>query len=73
LIGFKFEVGKSHQELIDIAYDSLLRNDCDLVIANDKYEMVREKNHIAYLIDKDKNVRRCEGKYEIAISILNSI
>jgi phosphopantothenate-cysteine ligase len=50
LISFKFEDGSETDELINIAYNSLLKNNSDLVIANDKSEMKRENNHIAYFI-----------------------
>lgn len=50
LIGFKFEVGKDYGQLADLACESLMRNNCDVVIANDKEEMARRKEHIAYWI-----------------------
>lgn len=58
LIGFKFEVGKSYSELIDIAIESMQRNNCDMVLANDKEEMKREKEHVAYVV----NTRVCEQR-----------
>jgi phosphopantothenate-cysteine ligase len=54
LVGFKFEVDKTHDELIEIAFESLLRNECDFVVANDKKEMKDKKDHIAYIITKTK-------------------
>lgn len=50
LIGFKFEVGKNTNELVQIARSMGKNNGCDLVIANDKTEMVREKEHVAYFV-----------------------
>jgi len=50
LIGFKFEVGISNEELIGLAKESIQKNGCDLVIANDKEEMNRMKEHIAYFV-----------------------
>jgi phosphopantothenate---cysteine ligase (CTP) len=73
LISFKFEVGLEFKDLLDIAYDSLVRNNCDFVIANDKKEMQNSKEHIAYLIDKDKNYIKCEGKEDISLKIINKI
>ena len=66
LVGFKFEVGKSRDDLLDIAIESLKRNDCDLVVANDKAEMVAAKEHIAYIMEKDRAFTTCSGKEKIA-------
>lgn len=71
LISFKFEVNKTHQELIDIAYNSLIRNNCDFVVANDKQEMKNEKSHIAYILNTDKVATKCNGKLDISIKLLN--
>ena len=73
LISFKFEVGKSVNDLIDIAYDSMKKNNCDLVIANDKKEIKKANEHIAYIIDKEKKYVKCEGKDEIALKLINKI
>lgn len=73
LIGFKFEVNKTKEELIDIAYESLVKNNCDLVIANDKQEMKDKNQHIAYIIDKDKNVIECVGKLDIALKLATKV
>jgi phosphopantothenate-cysteine ligase len=73
LISFKFEVGQTHKDLLDIAYKSLENNNCDLVIANDKNEMVIEGKHIAYIQDKHKNVIKCNDKNEIANEIVRAI
>jgi phosphopantothenate-cysteine ligase len=73
LFSFKFEVGKSHQELVDIAYESLIKNNCDYVIANDKNEMKEKNSHITYLIDRNKNEIFCDGKIEIANEIMKLI
>jgi phosphopantothenate--cysteine ligase len=54
LIGFKFEVGISNDELIGLAKKSIQKNGCDLVIANDKEEMNRLKEHIAYFVFSDE-------------------
>lgn len=69
LVSFKFEVGLTNEKLIDIAYESLKNNNCDLVIANDKIEMDKAGEHIAYLIKKDKSFEKAEGRIEIADKI----
>lgn len=73
LISFKFEVGQTKEDLLDIAYKSLESNNCDLVVANDKNEMVKEGKHIAYIQDKHKNVIKCNDKNNIADEIVRAI
>lgn len=65
LVGFKFEVGMTNEKLIDLARQSIEKNGCDLVIANDKEEMNREKEHIAYSVSSEA-VKRLIGKEAIA-------
>ena len=51
LVGFKFEVGVSEEELASLAQTSLEKNKCDMVRANDKEEMKRlgtHKGHFFY-------------------------
>jgi len=50
LVGFKFEVGLTNEELIALANESIQKNKCDIVIANDKKEMERHNSHIAYFV-----------------------
>jgi phosphopantothenoylcysteine synthetase/decarboxylase len=50
LVGFKFEVGATPQELTKLARESMLKNGCDLVITNDKAEMQRAGSHVARFI-----------------------
>jgi phosphopantothenate---cysteine ligase (CTP) len=50
LVGFKFEVGITNKALIMRAEQSIEKNGCDLVVANDKEEMKREGKHIAYFV-----------------------
>jgi len=73
LVSFKFEDGVEHDELIKIAADSFIKNHCDLVIANEKSEMVNAKEHIAYAFDGSKNLKKLTGKSEIAMEILNRV
>ena len=72
LISFKFEVGLEHNDLIDIARKSLIDNNCDLVIANDKTEMVKSKSHIAYAVDRETSTK-LNSKDEISNYIFNKI
>lgn len=72
LISFKFENGLEHDELIKIAMDSMNKNGCDVVIANDKAEMKRLGRHRAYFLQPTKD-KILEGKEEIANEIFNTI
>ena len=72
LVGFKFEVGISNHELIGLAKESMEKNGCDLVVANDKEEMIRENCHVAYIVGGDCVVE-VEGKEEIAKELIKQI
>lgn len=50
LVGFKFEVGISTEELKELARNSIAKNGCDLVVANDKQEMTTLKTHRAHFV-----------------------
>jgi phosphopantothenate--cysteine ligase len=78
LIGFKFEVGIPNENLILLAKESILKNRCDLVIANDKAEMRKMKEHVAYFIFSDEMSSKIDnlsgkvfGKSNIASKIVN--
>lgn len=66
LVGFKFEVGRTTRELIEVGMASLERNGADLVLCNDKLEMKRAGCHIGHLVRADGRVMRAHGKLEIA-------
>jgi phosphopantothenate--cysteine ligase len=72
LVGFKFEVGLEHDELIKVARESMIKSKADLVFANDKKEMERFKHHVGYLVTKD-NTKMCEGKDHIASQLVNQL
>jgi len=78
LVGFKFEVGIQHEELIALAQESIAKNGCDLVVANDKVEMKENKVHVAYIVpspalDLDVTEYRVLGKEAIAKELRNII
>ena len=80
LISFKFENGLENEKLIKIASDSMINNNCDLVIANDKAEMLRLNDHMSYFIrlgnrmdNQSIIVQPVKGKEEIANEIYNKI
>lgn len=58
LIGFKFEVGVSYDDLKALAMKSIRNNGCDLVVANDKEEMVSTGTHVAHLFFSESMIGR---------------
>ena len=72
LISFKFEDGLEHDELIKVATDSMIRNQSDVVVANDKAEIKKNKNHTAYFIYNNK-IEKIKDKKGIAKKITNII
>lgn len=65
LVGFKLLDGVSKKELIDVAKRLRDKNKCDLVVAND-LENIRNKEHKAYIIDKEDKVVEASDKEDIA-------
>lgn len=65
LVGFKLLDGVSKKELIDVAKRLRDKNKCDLVVAND-LEDIRNKEHKAYIIDKEDKVVEASDKEDIA-------
>src|SRR5207245_6448500 len=60
---FKLEIGKSIEELRQIAFDFLTRNRCDLVIANDLQE-IEGGRHTGYFVTPDGKVKESAGGKE---------
>jgi len=74
LVGFKFESTGDLNKLMDSANKLMLENDCDLVLANDKQDIIKNKSHIGYLISKtNPEIIKCKNKKEIANNILKLI
>lgn len=74
LVSFKFEVGKTLDELHAIALESLRKNGSDLVVANDKEMMVASKRHTAYFITPDgKRSEEVVGKTAIAAELVKTV
>ena len=70
LVGFKFEVGLSENELISLACDSKDVYNGDIVVANDKKMMVKAQEHVAYICKNKNNYYEVSGKPDIARAIL---
>ena len=64
LVKFKLQVGKSQNELLDIALNSLKNSNADLIVANDLDEMIGE-NHVAYILDGIGKVEKVLTKEEL--------
>ena len=65
LVGFKLLDGVSKKELIEVATRLRDKNKCDLVFANDLKD-IRNKEHKAYIIDKEDKVVEASDKEDIA-------
>jgi phosphopantothenate-cysteine ligase len=57
LVGFKFTVGKGLEEICTTACAAIKKNNADMIVANDKKEMIRLGTHRAYLIDSSEYIR----------------
>ena len=64
LIGFKLLVDASDEELLKTAQASLIKNQADIIVANDLTE-ISNKEHKAYLVGND-TVTQAQSKEEIA-------
>jgi phosphopantothenoylcysteine synthetase/decarboxylase len=70
LVGFKLEVGKSPEELVRLAYESLRRNRADVMVANDLADIERGV-HRGYFVGPTGEVLRvAEGKEGIARAVV---
>ena len=65
LVGFKLLDSVSKKELIEVAKRLRDKNKCDLVVAND-LEDIRNKEHKAYIIDKEDKIVEASDKEDIA-------
>ena len=71
LIGFKLLVDVSQEHLIQIARESLEKNQADLIVANDLTQISSEQ-HKAYLVEKN-SFQTAMSKQEIADLLLEKI
>lgn len=73
LVGFKLEVNKSKEELIQIAHQSLLANRANLVLAND-LQQIEQGRHVGYIVNPAGEVEGVvEGKEAIAAKLLDAV
>ena len=71
LIGFKLLVDVSQEHLIQIARESLSKNQADLIVANDLTQ-INSEQHKAYLVEKN-SFQTATTKQEIADLLLEKI
>ena len=71
LIGFKLLVDVTKDHLIDVARESLKKNQADIIIANDLTQ-INSDQHLAYLIEKNV-YQTAYSKQEIAELLLEKI
>lgn len=64
LIGFKLLVNVTKEELLKTARDSLIKNQAEIIVANDLTE-ISNHGHRSYLVGKD-TVTQAQSKEEIA-------
>ncbi|MBO5885007.1 MAG: phosphopantothenate--cysteine ligase [Clostridia bacterium] len=72
LFGFKLLSNTSTENLINVGYNLLEKNNCDYVIAND-LSNIKNDYHLAYIIDKNKNIIEAQNNQEIADLIYKKI
>lgn len=73
LVGFKLEVNRSKEELIQIAHQSLLANRANLVLAND-LQQIEQGRHVGYIVNPAGEVEGVvEGKEAIATKLLDAV
>ena len=71
LIGFKLLVDVTKDHLIDIARESLKKNQADIIVANDLTQ-INSDQHLAYLVEKN-DYQTAYSKQEIAELIIKKI
>lgn len=60
LVGFKLLVDSTPEQLIDAAKNSIEKNKCDMVVANDLRD-IKNNNHILHLVYKDGRIEKYES------------
>ena len=71
LIGFKLLVDVTEDHLIDVARESLKKNQADIIVANDLTQ-INSEQHLAYLVEKN-DYQTAYSKQEIAELLLEKI
>ena len=69
LVKFKLEVNVSTKRLFQISYNSLKKSNADFVVAN-KLEGMFANNHVAYIIDKNRNILKVKNHSELSKKLI---
>ncbi|MDR1292798.1 MAG: phosphopantothenate--cysteine ligase [Clostridiales Family XIII bacterium] len=72
IVGFKLLADVGEDELIDVGYKLLKKNDCDYVLANDTRYLSRG-GHVGHLIARDGSYATYDGKDAIAGAIAAAV
>ncbi|MFA5096806.1 MAG: phosphopantothenoylcysteine decarboxylase [Candidatus Omnitrophota bacterium] len=72
LVQFKLEVDSKEEELINIGYKSMLKNQADIVVVNDLNEMSRSR-HGAFIVDQQRRIIRVATREGLAAKLLEII
>lgn len=72
LVGFKLLNDVGERELIDAAFELLLKNSCDFVLANDSARIAGGR-HVGLLVSPDRSFVRLTTKEEIAEEIARRV
>ncbi|MCB0413102.1 MAG: hypothetical protein KDD50_02130, partial [Bdellovibrionales bacterium] len=70
MISFKYEENRSHEQLMNIAYDRLEKGHF-AVVANRGEEFIQYQDQVAYLVSKTAPEIKMVGKSNIADQIVN--
>ena len=72
LVQFKLEVDMKEEELINIGYKSMLKNQADIVVVNDLTEMSKTR-HGAFIVDQQRRIIRVATREGLAAKLLEII
>lgn len=72
LVGFKLLNSVDKEYLLNVGFELLRANACDLVLANDSRE-IDENHHVGYLISPDMSYTQFHTKGEIAHGIVRQV
>lgn len=72
LVGFKLLVDVPLVKLLDVAHQSLVKNQADFILANDLAQISGE-HHPGFLINRDNQVKKAQTKTEIADLIAQEV
>lgn len=72
LVGFKLLDDVNEETLINVAHDLKVKNNCNLVLAND-LSSIRNGNHVGYIIKNKNDFKKIYSKENIAFSLVKEM